>query len=1026
MGNMNRRYWRGVEELRNDEDFVKNADREFAEFTPIEQGQYESLVDGTGTHRRDFLKVLGFGISAVSLAACEAPLKKAIPYLNKPEGEFPTIANWYASTYAEGGDYASILVKTLEGRPVKIEANPLSSVSSGVSARAHASLLGLYDIEKLKGPQKGSDSKISWETVDQEIAKKLGEITASGGAITLFSSTIQSPSTLSVIAAFKTKYPTATHVTYDTNSAAAIRKANEGSFGKAIVPSYDFSKAKVIVGIDADFLGTWVAPSLFAKQYAETRRVSSAKDGNKSMSRHYQFETNLSLTGSNADHRAAIKPSQLGATVTTLYNKVAAAIGGTTIAGTSIDLPQLNQAAKDLAAARGAALVVCGTNDPAVQTVVNALNSLLGSYGTTIDLGTSILTRQGDDAAVNKAIDDIKSGATKAVLFLGANPVYNHPRGVELAEALPKVGLSVSFADRADETASLVQYICPAPHYLESWGDAQPKSGFYSLTQPAISRIYSTRQAEESLLAWAGLKADYHAFIRSTWRNSILVGEGSFEDAWAKALHDGVYEPRKEAAATSASFVGDLAAAATAIGQRYKATEGVELALYEKVGMGNGSIANNPWLQEMPDPISKACWDNYATLSQSLANTLGVEQGDLVKIESNGIAVELPVLIQPGQANNTVGVAVGYGRTKAGKSADGVGVNAFPLMSSVGGYLSLAGSVVTVAKTSGSREIAQTQTHNTVMGRKSVLQETVLADYQKDVLSGRFLPKIATAEGPVTPTDLSLWNGHQYNNHSWGLVIDLNTCTGCSACLISCQSENNVAVVGRQEVINRREMHWIRIDRYYSSDAEEGDLKGLEKASENPEVTFQPLMCQHCNNAPCETVCPVLATTHSSEGLNQMAYNRCVGTRYCANNCPYKVRRFNWFKYFDNNDFDYHFNNDLGKMVINPEVTVRSRGVIEKCSMCVQRIQAGKLEAKKARRRPKDGEIVTACAQSCPTGAITFGDMNDPESAISKILAVEREGRAFHMLAEINVRPQVSYLTKVRNKAEIAENTAQA
>jgi molybdopterin-containing oxidoreductase family iron-sulfur binding subunit len=1017
MEHTNKRYWKGLEELRNDDKFVKNANSEFAHTAPSES-EYENLVDGTGTHRRDFLKVLGFGMAAVSLAACETPVKKAIPYLNKPEGEYPSIANWYASTYAEGGDYASILVKTREGRPIKIEGNSLSGVSSGVSARVHASLLGLYDIEKLKGPQKGENTKISWEVVDKEISTQLAQIVVSGRPIRLVSSSIISPSTKAVVAEFSAKYPTTTHVTYDANSVSALISANESSFGKAVVPAYDFSKADVIVGIDADFLGTWIAPDTFSKQYADTRRVSSAKGGKRDMSRHYQFESILSLTGSNADYRSPVKPSQLGLVVTSLYNKVARSLGAAALSAPALDVPNLDKAAADLVRANGKALVVSGINDVAVQTIINSLNSLLGSYSSTIDLGAPMTVRQGDDKVMNAFVDELKAGRVGAVIFLDANPVYNHPRGVEIAEALPKVALSISFADRADETSSLAKYICPSSHYLESWGDAEPRVGFYSLTQPTITLIYNTRQAQSSLLTWVGKSADYHEYVKAYWRSNIFSQSsgGDFDQFWIKALHDGVFEPKKGAVASGATFVGNVSAAATLIGRTYKASAtGLELKLYEKVGMGTGNQANNPWLQEFPEPLTKACWDNYACISKATASELGVEQADVIKVEIQGKSVELPVVIQPGQAAGTVAIAIGYGRQKAGKSGNAVGVNVYPMASFAAGFLSFAPGDVIVTKTGDTKEIAQTQTHDTVMGRESVLQETVLAKYKTNVLAGRFIPEVQTSEGPKVATDISLWDGHEYKNHSWGMVIDLNTCTGCSACLIGCQSENNVSVVGRQEVINRREMHWIRIDRYYSSESVD-NLAGLETAAENPEVTFQPLMCQHCNNAPCETVCPVLATTHSSEGLNQMTYNRCVGTRYCANNCPYKVRRFNWFKYFDNDNFDYHYNNDLGKMVINPEVTVRSRGVIEKCSMCVQRIQEGKLTAKKERRRPVDGEIITACAQSCPTNAITFGDMNDPESAISKVLEVEREGRAFHMLEEINVRPQVSYLTKVRNK----------
>ena len=1016
MENNTKRYWKGLDELRNDEKFVKNAHKEFADFEATDPSKFTSLVDGVTSQRRDFLKVLGFGMAAVSLAACETPVRKSIPYLNKPEDIFPTIANWYASSYSEGGDYASILVKTREGRPVKIEGNKLSSVTKGgVSARMHASLLGLYDNEKLRGPKKGA-SDIKWEDADREIISQLGAIAAKGGQIRIVSSTILSPSTKSVIADFAIKYPTAKHIMYDANSVSGLVKANADCFGKASIPAYDFSKANTIVSLGCDFLGTWVSPEVFSKQYVQGRKLSSVKDGKRTMSRHYQFETVMSMTGASADYRSAIKPSQEGLVALALYNKVSGKPASSL--GTDIDAC-LAKAVKDLKASQGAALVVSGSNDPAVQTIVNALNSALGSYGTTIDFGTMAHNRQGDDVSMNAFIDEAKAGKIGAVMFLASNPVYDHPRGAELKEALPKIGLSVSFNDRADETASLAKYITPAPHFLENWDDAEPKSGFYSLTQPTISHIFKTRQAQASLLKWAEKDPNYHEYIESYWKNNIYkVGSGSFDAFWVKALHDGIYEPNADAPSSAASFSGNVDAAISAVSTRYKANAtGLELSLYEKVGMGTGAQANNPWLQEFPEPISKACWDNYANISAKTARELNLIQGDVVKIEAKGKSIEVPVLIQPGQANGTVSVAIGYGRQNSGKSSDGVGANAYGLAQMIGGYVSLNGGEVAISKTGETREIAQTQTHNTVMARKSIIQEARLAEYQKDVMAGRFLAKVETSEGPKRATDISLWNGYEKRNHSWGMAIDLNSCTGCGACVLSCQVENNVAVVGRQEVVNRREMHWIRIDRYYSSDAEAGDFEGLEVASENPEIVFQPLMCQHCSNAPCETVCPVLATTHSTEGLNQMTYNRCIGTRYCANNCPYKVRRFNWFKYFDEDNFEnFHFSNDLGKMVINPDVTVRSRGVIEKCSMCVQRIQLGKLEAKKERRRPIDGEIETACSQSCPSDAIVFGDMNDPESRISKIMEQENAGRAFQLLEEINVKPQISYLTKIRNK----------
>ena len=1026
MENNTKRYWRGIEELTNSPEFVKHAHREFGD-APIANEKGEALIDGTNTVRRDFLKVLGFGVSAVALAACEAPIKKAIPYLNKPEDVEPTIANWYASTFVDGGDYASVLVKTREGRPIKLEGNKSSSVSKGaLSARMQASVLSLYDNEKLKGVLIGGKTA-DWAAADKEIIAELSKVAARGGQIRIISNTILSPSTKKVIGEFIIKYPTAKLVTYDANSVSGLVQANGG-----ILPSFDFSKAKTIVSIGADFLGTWIAPTEYAGQWAKTRRVNSSEGGNREMSRHYQFETIMSNTGANADYRATYKPSQEGLVVTALYNAIVSKTGGATISSATVKIDHLDKAAADLVSTKGASLVVSGSNDPAVQTVVVAINTILGAYGSTIDAGSPVNYRQGSDAEMTAFINEAKAGQIGAVIFYNANPVYNHPRGAELGEAIAKIGLTISTNDRADETGSLCKYNTPDSHYLESWNDAEPKRGFFSFTQPAISTIFKTRQTQSSLLKWSGSNTDYSNYLEKAWV-SLLGGT----TAWSKVLHDGIYEPGVGVVSNVPQTAG-LADSFASITKNYKAanSDKMELAIYEKVTMGTGSQANNPYLQECPEPVSKACWGNYAMVSLATAKKLSLDQEvelDTLEVEVsvNGKTVKLPFIVQPGQANDTVAIAIGYGRTKAGKSANNVGINVYPFASVINGNIAFSNTGDVIVKATGeTAKIARTQTHNTVMARQSVVQETVLSAYKKNVEAGRFKPSVITSEGKkeisaengnkqeINTSGVSLWNGHKYNNHAWGMVIDLNTCTGCAACVVSCNAENNIAVVGRQEVINRREMHWMRIDRYYSSDADVEDAKGLEHASENPEVIFQPMLCQHCNNAPCETVCPVLATTHSTEGLNQMTYNRCIGTRYCANNCPYKVRRFNWFRYYQTDEYDFQFNNDLGRMVINPEVTVRSRGVMEKCSMCIQRIQAGKLEAKKEKRRPKDGEIQVACAQSCPTDAITFGDMNDETSEITKLLNAERKGRAFGVIEEINVKPNISYLVKIRNKEE--------
>ncbi|QMU27199.1 TAT-variant-translocated molybdopterin oxidoreductase [Adhaeribacter radiodurans] len=992
------KYWKGLEELENTPEFNKNKHNEFDAFLPVKETY--GTKDKEVAPRRDFLKLLGFGFAAATLASCEAPVRKAIPYLNKPEEVDPGIANWYASTYFVGNDYNSVLVKTREGRPIKLEGNPLSPITKGgLSARAQASVLSLYDTTRLRQPM-ANKKETTWEAIDQEIA---GKLRGARGKVAIISPTIISPTTKKAIAEFGSKFTSFEHVMYDANSANGLLKANGG-----VIPGYDFSKANVIVSIGADFLGTWLSPVEYAKQYISTRKVGKDKP---TMSRHYQFESAFTLTGANADVRVPVKPSEQGQVVAALYNRIT---GGN--AGGGYSNARLDAAAKELLANRGAALVVAGSNDVAVQTLVAEINRTLGAQGATIS-NTPSLIRQGDDAAMIRLVNEMNNGSVGAVIFYNANPIYDHPLSTKLASGLEKVGVKISFADRLDETANLVNYVCPDNNYLESWNDYEPKSGQFSLAQPAITPIFTTRQAQESLLRWAGNNTSYYDYLQANWRGTL----GS-QAAWDKAVHDGVFTGTSSSSTTTSAPALTPAAALTQITSG-KQGGGIEAVIYETVAIGTGQEANNPWLQELPDPITKATWDNYVTIPRDYAVQEKIEQGDILKVTASGVSIELPALVQPGQAKGSVGIALGYGRTNAGPVANGVGANAFKLVSLTNNSLTYY-TPVTIEKTRAQKEIAQTQTHHTIMDRL-VVQEATLSNYQKDRKVTEYV-KIATPDGPQTPSKVSLWQDYEYKNHHWGMVIDLNSCIGCGSCVIGCNVENNVAVVGKQEVLNRREMHWMRIDRYYSSDAHKSDkdkgtidrYQAMEDPSENPQVIFQPMLCQHCNHAPCETVCPVAATTHSTEGINQMVYNRCVGTRYCANNCPYKVRRFNWFAYYDNEKFreqNPQMNTDLGRMVLNPDVTVRARGVMEKCTFCVQRIQLGKLEAKKQNRRPKDGEIITACAQSCPTNAIIFGDMKDPNSQVSQIIREQEGERAFHVLEEINTQPNVTYLTKIRN-----------
>ncbi|MCC5943458.1 MAG: TAT-variant-translocated molybdopterin oxidoreductase [Bernardetiaceae bacterium] len=1105
-------YWKGLEQLTNDPDFVKNAEKEFPQYLAMKDAYGDNTQPEEeapkSTSRRDFLKLMGFSVAAVSLAACETPVKKAIPYLNAPEEMVPTIPNYYASTFSLDGEYASVLVKTREGRPIYIEPNKFAEGEGGVSTRAISSVLSLYDNEKVRFATKAGE-KTEWKKLDDEVKAAL----ASAGKVTIVSNTIISPSTEAVITKFKAKYANVTHVTYDAISQSAKLKANKTNFGKEVIPSYHFDKVKVVVGLGADFL----QDTRNAAAYAKTRRVSKEKTD---MSRHYQFESLYSMTGGNADYRTPIKPSQEGLVAAHLYNMVAGSAGMQTIEGLpKIDIAHLEKCAKDLKNAKSKSIVISGSNDPNVQMIVNAINQALGNYGHTLELDAPSHLAKGNDAKMAQFVDDLAKGSIGAVIFYNCNPVYDHPMGDKIAEGIKKAKLSVATSDRLDETASLCTYNAPDRHYLESWNDYEPRTGFFSVAQPTIRPIFDTRQVQDSLLVWADQKGDYKNFMKGFWKDNLFAKQAeynNFNDFWNRLLHDGIFQTTgkityKVPATIPTAITADIdsvaqvgtpqsnqqaqnsqeeevesrtvytssaegnfnwADIAAAIKKTYKAdNEGLELVLYHAPAMGSGAMANNPWVQETPDPMTKLAWGHAILISPDKAKEMDIVVKEIntkqVTLKVGGVEATLPAVILPGLPNNTIGLALGYGRGKeAGKIAtEAGGVNAFKMVSLKDNALHYAVTEgVELSTANETTKIALTQTHNTYLGRETIIQEALLEDY-RDIArfkEMRYDPQIETSKGAMDPEDISLWdiNGdwygdrdknkpgakaraenkkelteaekeiwlkkhplkadkHLYPIHHWGMVVDLNTCTGCSACISACSLENNVPIVGKEEVIRRRDMHWIRIDRYFSSESNTpSDYKGLKKVAENPEVVFQPMMCQHCNNAPCETVCPVAATTHSSEGLNQMTYNRCVGTKYCANNCPYKVRRFNWFKYHQNNDFDYYMNNDIGRMVLNPDVTVRSRGVMEKCSMCIQRIQEGKLRARRERRKLEDGEVQVACASACPTDAITFGDLNNPESKIVKLLEPELGERAYNVLKEINVRPNVWYLTKIRNKDE--------
>ena len=1013
----NKKYWKGLEELNNSPEFVELNKNEFAEPIPIEE-----ILSGTGlmtkTPRRNFLKALGFGVGAVSLAACEkVPVHKSIPYLIKPEEITPGIANYYTSSF----DGHAILVKTREGRPIKVEGNPTDILSGGgLTAQAQASVLELYDVNRLQNPVKDGE-QTSWDAIDYFVKSQLATIKAAGKQIRIVSSTVNSPSTLAVIADFIKAYPTAKHINYDAVSYTGIIQANQNSFGKAVLPHYRFDKADVIVSFGADFLGSWISQAEFMKQYVSNRNSKSL--AGKKMSRHIQFETGMSVTGSNADVRIPIKPSEEGIALIALYN----AISGTTLPGTQklnndVAEKSIMIAAKELQAAKGKALVVAGSNDVATQVLVNAINSLLGSYGTTIDLDNTSNQFAGNDHEMADLVTEMKSGTVDAIFFLNANPAYDYYLAKDFKDALAKVKLKVSFSDHGnngegvstlgDETSSLCNVIAPNHHYLESWGDENVLEGYYTIVQPAINPVYNTRQAEQSLLIWSDAPVkDYYTYVRNVWDKELLAKGGlSGQKGWETLLQTGSVKAA-EKTASSYTFSKDLTAVVQKVLDHSKEVtadgDKVELQVYQSSVMRDGKKANNPWLQELPDPVSKVTWENYAAIAPKFGEKLGYKEGDVLKVTVNGYSVTLPILFQPGQAQGTVSVAVGYGRTLAGPVGNGAGQNAFPFYSYRNGTMQTA-AVASIEKTGDVYTLAQTQTHHSYEGR-TVIQETTFDKYVKDASSGN--------RSEREHKTYTLWDEYERPQYNWVMAIDLNACTGCGACVVACNAENNVPVVGKDEVRRRREMHWIRIDRYYSFNENVTKEKEIDKLDnlDHVSVVYQPMLCQHCDHAPCETVCPVLATVHSSEGINHMAYNRCVGTRYCANNCPYKVRRFNWFNYWNDSRFDNYLNNEHTQLVLNPDVVTRFRGVMEKCSMCIQRIQAGKLKAKIEKRPVKDGDIKMACQQTCPTNAIVFGNLNDETSEVARALKSER---TYYVLEELNVQPGIGYQVKVRNTKE--------
>ncbi len=1019
----NKKYWKSVDELQGDSSIEALRQNEFVQEIPTDEflGDKETL-EASETTRRDFLKYVGFSTAAASLAACEGPVIKSVPYVVQPEQIVPGVADYYATTIADGFDFASVLVKTREGRPIKIENNDLAKGGFGANARVHASVLGMYDTNRAQFPTAAGE-EVSWSDIDKGVVGAL----EGGRKAVLLTQTFASPSTDKLIEEFKAKFPNVSHVSYDAAGEQFALDAFEMKYGFRALPDYDFAKADVIVAVGADFVGDWNGGG-YDSAYGKKRVPKNGK-----MSKHFQFEANMSLSGANADVRVPSTPSQ--------QKLIVQALAGGSVSGLPEGIKvKVAQARKALLAAGDSGLLITGVQDVATQKI--ALDFNAGK--SVMDTAKPKMTRSGDARKMIQLVKDMNAGQVGTLIMAGVNPAYSLPNATEFTEGLKKVEVSVACSIRADETAALSTHIAPVPHYLESWGDVQIKMGEVSLQQPTIKEIFNTRQFQQSLLTWMGEDKTYYEYLKDTMTSAGLpfnksVQAGVVEtDAFAKAVTP-----------SNTSITSDAGLSSTL----QEGTGDFELTLYTMTSMGDGTQANNPWLQEMPDPLTRCTWDNYLTMSEADAkekglwfdrstfftearhNANGGLNGHYANVTVNGVTLEnVPVMIQPGQAKGSVGLAVGYGRKNGIQEEMQTGVNAFPLMQNF-----QTTQKVSIEKVGGVHEFASVQLHNTLMGRGDIVKETTLEIFNtKDKHSWNVMPEVSKGhiEYEVTSPEVDLWDEFDRSvGHHFNLAIDLNACTGCGACVIACHAENNVPVVGKSEIRRSRDMHWLRIDRYYSSeetfeldDTKKNDFSGLggdkgslggfgelEDPAANPQVAFQPIMCQHCNHAPCETVCPVAASAHGKQGQNHMTYNRCVGTRYCANNCPYKVRRFNWFLYNGNDEFDYHMNNDLGRMVINPDVTVRSRGVMEKCSMCIQMTQKTILDAKRDGRKVKDGEFATACSNACTSGALAFGDINDKESEIETL---RTDDRMYHLLEHVGTKPNVFYQTMVRNTEE--------
>jgi len=985
-----KRFWQSLQEL--------SDTKEFRDFTENEFPANSEEKGWKGIDRRDVLKLMAASTALAGLSACtKLPTEKIVPYVRPPEEIIPGRPLFYATSMQQPGGAVGLLVESHMGRPTKIEGNPEHPGSlGGTDVFAQASILNMYDPDRSQAVLYGGRIS-SYEAFAAAMANAREQFSPKGTGVRLLTETVVSPTLGAQIHEFLQQFPEAKWHQFQTCSGDNARAGARMAFGKPLNPVYHVDRADVIVTLDADLVASGAGHIRYAREFSSRRDLAAGPSAN--LNRLYAVEAMPTSTGAVSDHRLALRASEIESFARQLAGAVGVSISASSGSPASAASAWIGPVSRDLMAHRGSSLVLAGEHQPpVVHAIAYAMNSALGNFGKTVEFTAPLEVEPVDElASLGDLVNDLNAGKVQLLVILGGNPVYDAPADFEFATALRRAALSVHVGLYNDETAELCHWHAPAAHYLEAWSDTRAYDGTVGISQPLILPLYGGHSAHEVLALLNGNGGmSGHEILLAYWKSQRTEKGQAFEDLWERSLHDGLITGTAFAA-LPVTLSSDLA---HAVGLQPNSADpsALEVAFYPDPTIGDGSYANNGWLQELPKPITRTTWDNAALISAATAQQLGLNQNDYVTLEVDGRTTEAGIYIVPGHVHNSVTVHLGYGRLRAGNVGNHCGFNANLIRTSKALWCAQG---LRIKKTGKQYSFATVQHHYTIdfdghpadaegvnaMDRRDLVQVATMEEFRKD-------PRFAQQyEGANPEPGITIYPGFKSTGYAWGMSVDLNRCVGCNACVVACQSENNIAVVGKDQVERGRAMHWIRIDTYFS-----GDL-------DDPKMYYEPLPCQQCENAPCEYVCPVGATTHTLEGLNDMTYNRCVGTRYCSNNCPYKVRRFNFYLYSD-------WNTPSLYGVRNPNVTVRSRGVMEKCTYCVQRINAAKIRSEEENRKVRDGEIVTACQEACPAEAIVFGDINDPNSRVSKLKA---QSRNYGLLEDLNTRPRTTYLARVRN-----------